>query len=76
MVGRIMERLMERTSTLDEHLRLLISFDPAASVSVVDRAHLGYLAEVIGRCWLRDVLGGPWRDVNYRIIDSKDVDAL
>lgn len=76
MVERIMERLMERSLILDEHLRLSIAFDPIASVSGVDKAHLGYLAEVVGRCWLRDVLGGAWRNAEYRILNSKDVDAL
>jgi hypothetical protein len=79
IVERVMERLMERTLVLDELLRLLISFDPEVPLRAVDKAHLGYLAEVIGRCWLRDVLGGPWRYAEYKILDGKnvkDVDAL
>jgi hypothetical protein len=76
IVERVMERLMERTLVLDELLRLLISFDPEAPLRAVDKVHLGYLAEVIGRCWLRDVLSGPWRYAEYRILDNKDVDAL
>lgn len=76
IVERVTERLMERTLVLDELLRLLISFDPEVPLRAVSKAHLGYLAEVIGRCWLRDVLGGPWRYAEYKILDNKDVDAL
>lgn len=76
IVERIMERLVERTLELDELLRLSMSVDPEAPMRAVDRGHLGCLAEAVSRCWLRDVLGGPWRYAEYKILGNKDVDAL
>lgn len=44
--------------------------------NIYNDSERGYALQIVGHHWLRDIIGHPWDQSYYRIIDSKDVDAL
>jgi hypothetical protein len=76
IVDTLLELLQRLMVDVDKRFLLKIGSEDPEEMRKFIENFKGYAFEVIARGFLRDIVGGVWRNVEYRLLhDGRDVDA-